>query len=174
MKNREIYFICALTLGVVVGFSQLMAPFHEFAHIAQAGKDGSDASITGWAVSQIQFPTARSILAGWIATFTWSLMFAVGFSIVGRKAKKLPWITGGAAIGYAGATWIRAFTSSDFNSTMKAYVASKLQDANLLPQVWDQIHNALSLRWGLIGGFFLSGALIWCIISVEKPITPKK
>jgi hypothetical protein len=150
--------------------SQLLAPIHEFFHVAIAGKQGSDARITGWALSEIISPTARSIMAGWALTFSWGLVAAVIFATIGRFSKAV-WFTGGAGLGYAFTTWIRGFGSSDFNSTMKGYVSQLLgpKDQNLLPQIWAEVQHEIVVRWGGIGGAFMLITLIIVAILCFKP-----
>jgi hypothetical protein len=145
--------------GCLVGLTNILAPFHEAFHVASAAYHGESAEITSWSTAVIHDPTAVPILAGW----TYELVIATGIaiiaSIVGRRARKAIWITGGFSLGYALVTWLRGFTSYDFNGALANYITQKLIDKSMFDQVWNEVHPRLMARWGILGGLvFMTGA----------------
>jgi hypothetical protein len=142
--------------GCLLGLTNILAPFHEAFHVASAAYHGEHAEITSWTTTRIENPTATPIIAGWTYELVIATGIAITASLIGRKAKKAIWITGGFALGYALVTWLRGFTSYDFNDVLAEYVKYKLIDKSMFPQVWSEIHSTMMLRWGLIGGFVLA------------------
>jgi hypothetical protein len=172
--KRIHWFIIFLALGIVLGTTNLFAPLHEMAHVASAARQGIDAEVTGWSTSQINSFSPTAILAGWTWEVVWALILATILCFVGRHYPKLVWVTGAACLGYAFITWIRAFSSDDFNSVLMGAIAGQLDDKSDLPQLWQQVHDGLSTRWALIGGAFLMTVSIITVKFSLKSIPQKR
>jgi hypothetical protein len=149
--KRTTILIYMLSIGIALGCTNVFAPFHEMAHVAVAGSEGLDAKVTSWSHSQFTGFSPRTMVAGWKWELQWSLALALLFSLIG-KPKRAPWLTGGFFLGYASPTWIRAFSSSDFNNDMAEMIQKALVDQAQFPSVWAQAHEGLMLRWALWGG----------------------
>jgi hypothetical protein len=152
---RWAWLIIFVAIGLLIGMTNLFAPFHEFAHVATAARDGVEASVTGWNSSRLHGADFKALIAGWRWELILAFVIAIVFSFIGRRSNKGYWITGGAGLGYAIATWLRAFSSSDFNDTMYAMVNDLVKDKSQLPQLWDELHNIVMGRWGWWGGISL-------------------
>lgn len=150
--KRTTILIYLMSIGIALGCTNVFAPFHEFAHTAVAGSEGLDAKVTSWSHSELNGFSPRSMIAGWRWELQFSLALALIISLIGRKAKKITWLTGGFFLGYAIPTWIRAFDSSDFNTSMADMIRTALVDKSQFDGVWAQAHDGLMLRWALWGG----------------------
>jgi hypothetical protein len=167
--NRSAWFFCFLILGIGVGTTNLFAPLHEYYHAGVASNRGISATVTSWSTTELKELDPVVLVAGWTSELWWAVLIAVVACGIGRITPKLKWLTGGAAIGYAGATFVRAFGSTDFNSLMYKYVSLNVE-ADLLPQAWAAIHGDIETRWAIVGSALISIALFFIILSlVKKP-----
>jgi hypothetical protein len=146
-------------VGVMIGLTNLFAPFHEFAHVASAARDGTNAQITGWNTSTISGVNFKALMAGWTWELIGASLLGITLSFFGRYYPKTVFLTGGFFAGYALTTWLRAFTSYDFNGGMYLMVSRYVNDESLMPQVWAEVHRGINTRWAWMGAIFLIVAI---------------
>jgi hypothetical protein len=155
-------------IGMGIGMTNLLAPFHEAAHVASAARDGVNAQITGWNTAIIYGTDFKALMAGWTWELILSVIFAVVLSFVGRHYPKIVFLTGGFFIGYALTTWLRAFTSYDFNQGMYLMIQRYVNDESLMPQVWAEVHHGINVRWAWTGVISLMIGLAFTIRNSVK------
>lgn len=157
-------------VGMVIGLTNLFAPFHEFAHVASAARDGVNAQVTGWGTATIQGVDFKAMMAGWTWEFIWSVILAVILSFIGRHYPKTVFMTGAFFAGYALTTWLRAFSSYDFNQGMYLMVQRYVNDEILMPQIWDRVHSGINTWWAWTGviSLLIAGSIITRNVIAQK------
>ena len=155
------WFVAFFVIGCVLGCTQLFAPLHEAAHVSVAQSHGVRAYVSGWAETQMDSLNRPAILAGWTAEVVSFGALAFFVVMVGFNS---PWITGGFWYALSFVHWLRAFGSSDFNSTL----AKSFGDA----RAFELYHVGLMNRWALWGiiGYAVLGIVILLSVRKKSPV----
>ena len=138
--------------------TNLLAPVHEFYHQGVALDKGMDSHITGWNTTETRGFSPTVVMAGWTADVVLASFVALFGAGIGRWSAKGFWVSGGAGLGYAFVSWIRAYGSYDFNS------AFALQ----FPKQFPQIHDQIVTNWTVFGIIDLVIVLIVVLVAMRR------
>ena len=165
--KRWRYFLIFLGLGIIIGGTNLLAPAHEFFHVAAAAREGIGGRITSWDTAEIDSPNfAAYVTAGWFGELYFSAAFALLFALIGRR---FPIFTGAFPLGYLFTTWIRAYSSGDFTAGIVDYVATAPGLTDLArSQAVQFYHGRVVGSWTVLGVLAIAVCLTACIVGIKK------
>lgn len=153
---------------MVIGLTNLLAPIHEWCHVAVAGREGVGARVTSWTTAEVDSPNFKSqVTSGWFGEM---VVFGV-FGLIGvAVGRRWPLFTGGFPLGHMLSTWGRGYGSYDFSTGLRSYLDSfsHLSDG-VRESAYMAARDSLMTVWTILC-IVLVGALAGLVIYwLKKP-----
>jgi hypothetical protein len=155
-----------------VGWSNLLAPAHEFFHLAAAAREGIGGRITSWSTSELDSGTLRGqVTAGWFGEIWFAAGFCILFVFLGRRFPKL---TGAGPVGYMLATWARGYQSYDFTTGLHDYTMSVPgYSKEVLESVYVVARDTLVQGWTILSGLLVLVSVAAVVVGIVKKNRPR-